>query len=88
MELSKEEAEINLRRLTYNTAGFKIHEERLAELIAAEDAAVYSLTLKPLSTEQRDELNLHIARRQGLLMALTLKEEALPDSDTVEVESV
>lgn len=88
MELSKEEQETAILRLMYNSAAWRIHQSRLCELIEAETGAIDSITEKPVQEQDRDELNLHISRRQGLRMALALPEEVALDSDPEEQVSV
>lgn len=87
MELSREETEDNLLRLCYDSKGWQVHEARVLELIAAEDAAIAELTLRPLKAEELSKLNFHIAKREGLQVSLYLKDDVKLDADPA-VESV
>lgn len=87
MELSREEIEDGLLRLCYDSKGWALHEAKVLDLIAAEDAAIAELTLRALKPEDLSKLNFHIAKREGLQVSLYLKDEVKLDADPT-VESV
>lgn len=86
MELTKEEAEENLLRLMYNSAAWKVHQQKIEDLMNAERAAIAGIVLHPVTDTTL--LNLHISRLEGMEMVKAIPSEVVPDSDPAEALSV
>lgn len=73
--MSKEDNERHSLILLFDSPGWKVIEEKLAELIDCENAHIESMISRSLSEKDREELNFHIARKEGMNRIFLLKEE-------------